>query len=132
MHKPVRRMKALIEGLPMLLSKMVLFDGCIVVIDLEDSRNDLPSCDVCTKKADHSDHCPTTIRLFSVLWIVCVTFDKLRLCFTAKNVLLAVFSDYLRRRTCHYCIRINVNKCKAYVLSSEDTVRYGLLTLLRS
>ena len=90
-------------GLPMLLSRIVLLDGCIVfysyllvVIGLENSRNDLTCCEVRNQKTDHADHCPTAIGLFCFLWIAGVVLYKLRLCFTAKDVLLAVLSDYLR------------------------------------
>ena len=64
----------------------------------KDSRNDLTSCEVRNEKAKKANHRPTTICLFCFFWITCVILDKLRLCLTAKDVLLAVLSDHLRRR----------------------------------
>ena len=143
-------------GLPMLLSRIVLLDGCMincfrrfqewvggllnrhrverscralpsvhlfsrrllvwtsqlrwrscqmlkVIQKSKDSRNDLTSWKVWNQKTDHADHCPTTICFFCFFWIASVVLYKLRLCFTAKYVLLAVLSDYLRWGwTCHY------------------------------
>ena len=66
-----------------------------VMVDLENSRNDLTGSEVRNEKTDHANHCPTAICLFSFFWIAGVVLYKLRLCFTAKDVLLAVLSDYL-------------------------------------
>jgi len=90
-------------GLPMLLSRIVLLDGCIVfssyllvVIGLENSRNDLTCCEVRNEKTKKANHRPTPICLFCFFWVAGVVLYKLRRCFTAKDILLAVLSDYLR------------------------------------
>ena len=155
-------------GLPMLLSRIVLLDGCMIncvrrfqewfggllsrhrvelscraspsvhsfsrrllvwtsqprwrscqmqkVIQCsKDSRNDLTSCEVRNEKAKKANHRPTTICLFCFFWITCVILDKLGLCFTAKDVLLAVLSDHLRWRwSSHYWNCVDVNKCKVW------------------
>ena len=58
-------------GLPMLLSRIVLLDGCIVfssyllvVIGLENSRNDLTCCRVSTEGCNKAKHCCPTVKLF--------------------------------------------------------------------
>ena len=157
-------------GLPMLLSRIVLLDGCMIncfrrfqewfggllsrhrverscralpsvhsfsrrllvwtsqlrwrscqmqkaIQKSKDSRNDLTSCEVRNEKTKKANHRPTTICLFCFFWITCVILDKLWLCFTAKDVLLAVLSDYLRwGRSCHYWNCVDVNKCKVLTL----------------
>ena len=85
-------------GLPRLLSKIVLLDGFMIV--LENSRYYLSSRYVCTQKTDNANHCPTAICFFSFFRIIGIIFYQLRGSFTRKNVLLAILSDYLRRR-CH-------------------------------
>ena len=67
-----------------------------VRIGLENPGNDLTCSEVGNEKTDHADHCPTAICLFCFFWIAGVVLYKLRLCFTAKDILLAVLSDYLR------------------------------------
>ena len=97
-----------------------------VIQKSKDSRNDLTCWEVWNQKTDHSDHCPTAICLFSFFWIAGVVVYKLRLCFTAKDVLLTVLSNYLRwGRTCHYWNCFDVIKCKVLFLQFKDTVGYG-------
>ena len=98
----------------------------LVVIGLENSRNDLTCCEVWNQKADHSDHCPTAICLFCFFWVACVVLYNLRLGFTAKDVLLAVLSDYLRWGwSRHYWNYVDVNEVKVLIFQTKDTVGYG-------
>ena len=105
---PVRRTKVIIAGLPMLLSRIVLLVGCMIKKFLEDSRNDLTCCCICTKGCNETEHCCPTVKLFcfrshgenkiwskykelkGVLWVFARGFWLLELMFPIRQSYLTI------------------------------------------
>ena len=75
---------------------------------LKKARDNLSCCCICANKRSYTNHCPTSIGFLSFLWIACIVSHQLWRSFTSKYILLAVFSNYLRRRW-YVLIKISFN-----------------------